>query len=258
MDIAKESAKKGITLSCLGIGSQWNDEFLDSLAIMTGGSSEFAANPHSIKEFLNNKFGQISNNYANNVILEFNTPPEVELRYAFRLTPDIGSLVIGEELPLGDIPLGGSLSVLMEFMINSVSDNIKEFTLADGNLRLTIPSRTIPQTNSKLSLSREVTAEAKPDPPPQVLVKAMSRLSLYRMQEQAQKDLAEGDISKATQKLRNLSTRLLSSGQPELARTVLLEVENIQNTQLLDEAAQKKIKYGTRALVSEFGEETDL
>jgi len=258
LEMAGNAAKNGVTISCLGIGNKWNDEFLDTIASKTGGSSAFAANPKKIKEFLKAKFGQIQNTFANNIILNYTTPPNVELRYAFRLSPEAGSLKLNTNLPMGDIPLGKSLSVLMEFMVETIPEEAKDLTLTVGDLQLTIPSLPIPNTSSKLSLSRVVAKNPKAEPPPQVLVKAMSRLSLYRMQELAKRDLDEGNIEKATQRLKNLATQLLSSGQADLAHTVMIEMDAIERTKNLSEAAQKRIKYGTRALVSHFFEEPDL
>jgi Ca-activated chloride channel family protein len=88
-----------------------------------------------------------------------------------------------------------------------------------------------------------------------MLIKAMSKLSLYRMQEQARQDLANGEVEKATQRLQNLATQLLVSGEPGLAQTVLLEVKGIQNGRGLSEEAEKQIKYGTRALLLPSGME---
>ena len=253
--LADEAAQNGISISCLGIGNKWNDQFLDDLASRTGGSSEFANNPTTIKNFLNAKFGQIKYNFANNIILDFQTPPNAEMRYAFRLSPDAGSLKINGGLPMGDIPLGQSLSVLMEFMINSTPEETNDFVLAEGTLNMTIPSRTIPKISTKLSLSRKVAANPKAEPPPHVLVKAMSRLSLFRMQEQARIEIDAGNIDKATQLLKHLSTHLLTSGEGDMAHTVMLELETIERTRNLSDAAQKQIKYGTRALVGNFFEE---
>ncbi len=253
--LADEAAENGISISCLGIGNKWNDQFLDNLASRTGGSSQFANNPTTIKNFLTAKFGQIKHNFANNIVLDYETPPNVEMRYAFRLAPDAGSLKINEGLPMGDIPLGQSLSILMEFMIHSTPGETKELILAEGNLNMTIPSRAIPKSSTKISLSREVASNPKAEPPPQVLVKAMSRLSLYRMQEQARREIAEGNIDKATQLLKHLSTHLLTSGEGDIAHTIMLELETIERTKNLSEAAQKQIKYGTRALVGNFFEE---
>ena len=180
---------------------------------------------------------------------QYKTPPNVELRYTFRLSPDAGAIEGSDKLCLGDIPLGRSLSVLMEFHINNIPVGLKEFNLAEGDLHLNIPSRPIPNTTTKFSLSRPAAADPEITPPPQVLVKAMSRLSLYRMQEQARLELDAGDVSKATERLNNLATQLLESGQADLAHTVRLELNKIQQGDSLSEEAKKQIKYGTRKLV---------
>jgi Ca-activated chloride channel family protein len=143
----------------------------------------------------------------------------------------------------------------MEFIVNSVGEDIDSLCLLDGTLRLDIPTRAIPQTSCRVSLSRPTGLNPELEPPPQMLIKAMSRLSLYRMQEQARKDLANGDVEKATQRLQNLATQLLVSGEPGLAQTVMLEVKSIQNGNGLSGEAEKQIKYGTRALLLPSGME---
>lgn len=251
LSIAEKAAEGGITLHALGIGDQWNDAFLDELANKTGGSSEYADTSRAIEKFLKAKFGQIQDTYASNITLDFTTPPEVELRYAFRLSPDTSSIPLGKQISLGDIPNRQSLSVIMEFLVNKVGSEQEEFTLLDGELKMVLPQLTIPNVSTRLTLSRATTQSAEPEPPPQVLVRAMSKLSLYRLQEMAQKDLQAGDVHKATTRLKNLATQLLSSGESELAQTVMLELDSLHATKALSEDAKKRIKYGTRALVLE-------
>jgi Ca-activated chloride channel family protein len=251
LTIATKAAESGITIHALGIGDQWNDTFLDELANKTGGSSEFADSAKSIEKFLKHKFGQIQDTFASNITLDFTTPPEVELRYAFRLSPDTTSIPLGGQIALGDIPNRQSLSIIMEFLINNTKNDQKEFTLLDGELEMIIPKLAIPNVSSRLTLSRPTTQSAEPEPPPQVLVRAMSKLSLYRLQEMAQKDLQAGNVHRATQRLRNLATQLLSSGESDLAQTVMLELDSIHTTRIMSEDAKKRIKYGTRALVLE-------
>jgi Ca-activated chloride channel family protein len=251
LTIAKQAAESGVTIHALGIGDQWNDVFLDELANKTGGSSEFADSAKAIEDFLKHKFGQIQDTFASNISLEFTTPPEVELRYAFRLSPDTTSIPLGNQIALGDIPNRQSLSIIIEFLINNTKNNQKEFTLLDGELEMIIPKLAIPNVSSRLTLSRPTTKSAEPEPPPQVLVRAMSKLSLYRLQEMAQKDLKAGNVHRATQRLRNLATQLLSSGESDLAQTVMLELDSIHTTKNMSEDAKKRIKYGTRALVLE-------
>ena len=201
LTLAGQALEAGITIHALGIGDKWNDTFLDELSSKTGGGSEYADSARAIEKFLKDKFGQIQDTFANNVTLNFSTPPGVDLRYAFRLSPDSNSIPVEGQIALGDIPNRQSLSIIMEFLINQMTPEDDEFTLLDGTLGLVLPKLTIPNVATRLTLSRPTTKAAEPEPPPQVLVRAMSKLSLYRLQEMAQKDLQAGNIQQATQRL---------------------------------------------------------
>jgi Ca-activated chloride channel family protein len=249
MGLASQVSPRGITISGLGIGHEYNDEFLDALTAKTGGNSYFASKPQNIRKLLEKQFNAISRTFANNMQLEYTTPENVDLRYAFRLIPDAGSLNTDAPVSLGNIPLERSLSIIMEFMVKDVPPGSGEVTLAEGQLKMTIPSRSVPNAQMPFKLVRQTAMDPEVEPPPQVLVKAMSRLSMYRMQEQARAELAAGNTSAATSRLSNLAAQLLSSGRPDLAHTVHLELDSIQNGKEVSAERQKQIKYGTRSLV---------
>lgn len=255
LDLAGEISKKSVTISGLGIGSEWNDEFLDTLTAMTGGNCVYAQHPKEIRTYFEKKFTRLSNTFADKVSMELRTGKDVELRYAFRLSPDPAPLNTDGSITLGAIPHGPSLSVLLEFIVNPFDPDLDNVTLAEGGMDMYIPARQIPNLNSRFSFDRPVRMSPDPEPPPQALVKAMSRLSLYRMQDQARRELSNGEVEKATRRLQNLATQLLMSGQPELAQTVMLELKEIETGSLLNHEAKKKIKYGTRALLLPPGED---
>jgi Ca-activated chloride channel family protein len=87
------------------------------------------------------------------------------------------------------------------------------------------------------------------DAPPQAIVQSMSRLTLYRMQEKARSEVLAGQAGKATRHLQQLATHLLAQGERDLAHTVLMEAESINKNQQFSEEGDKRIKYGTRALL---------
>jgi Ca-activated chloride channel family protein len=81
------------------------------------------------------------------------------------------------------------------------------------------------------------------------ILQALSRLTLYRMQERARHQVHDGEFDKATRSLKNLASRLLSQGETSLAKTVMLEIENISRMSNLSQEGEKEIKYATRALL---------
>jgi hypothetical protein len=67
----------------------------------------------------------------------------------------------------------------------------------------------------------------------------------------ARNDLKAGDVNKATSRLKNLATQLLTSGETALAQTVMLELDQIRTNSSMSATSEKAIKYGTRALLLE-------
>ncbi|MBN2045825.1 MAG: VWA domain-containing protein [Anaerolineales bacterium] len=249
LKLAEIASDQSITIHALGIGSEWNDEFLEDLASSTGGSCEYAYTSDGIRSFFQRKFGHIQNSFANNVSLSIKTPESVTLNYVFRLTPDSTSIPISDTLFLGDIPRVKSLSVVLEFQVKNTPRQKAEFVLLDGILNMVMPTASIPNFSSRLTFSRKLEENPLPAPPPRVLVEALSRLSLYRLQEMAREDIKEGNLDKATSRLKNLATQLLTSGETALAHTVMLELDQIRSSQQMGPDAEKRIKYGTRALL---------
>ncbi len=249
LDLAREAAEQGIGISALGIGSDWNDTFLDALANRTGGNSIYISKPEDIQTLLSQKFQHLSRTFAEDVNLELSLNKDVSLTYAFRLQPEAGPLPPENSIQLGAILRDAPLRVLLEFTLKPLGKKADHVRIMDGRVKTNVPQEIPPVYSTPLVLSRSVTLKSDSEPPPQQIVQAMSRLSLYRMQEKARKAVNEGQYDKASRHLTYLATHLLAQGERSLAKTVLLEADQIQRNHTLSEAGQKTIKYGTRALL---------
>jgi Ca-activated chloride channel family protein len=246
--LADEAARQNIGISGFGIGKDWNDTFLDSLTSRTGGSSAYVSRPQEIQRLLIEKFTKLGRVFAEEVQLDFKAVPGVDLNYVFRLQPEAGPLPLESPIPLGPILQDVSLTVLFEFAIQPSALETNNLQFLDGVLKNRIPSLPLPVPPVRLLWSRRVTKKPVPEPPPLTIVQAMSRLSLYRIQEKAHAAANAGDYVKASRHLQTLASHLLAQGEQGLAHTALLEAENILKTQAFSEEGKKEIKYGTRAL----------
>jgi hypothetical protein len=74
------------------------------------------------------------------------------------------------------------------------------------------------------------------------------------MQDRARSEMKAGQVEKATLSLKNLAVHLLAHGHQDLAKTVMLEAENIQRKRGFSLEGEKEIKYATRALLMNQGE----
>jgi Ca-activated chloride channel family protein len=221
------------------------------LSTRTGGSSAYIAHPQDIKSLLLEKFNALAKTYAEDVTLDTNFIEDVELTYAFRLSPDTSPIALGEDaLHLGAILQDTPTEVIFEYIIHPKAVKSEALTIMDGTLKVAIASEIMPVPPLRLHLTRTVSETPEIDPPPPQIVKALSRLMLYRMQERARKEIERGNIETATRQLQTLASNLLTQGERSLAQTILLEVEHMQMENTLTIEGSKKIKYGTRSLIS--------
>ena len=149
---------------------------------------------------------------------------------------------------VGPIVLGTDLKVLIEFLIQPEAVQDKTVTLLEGKIKATLTGVSS-EVAVPICLTRPVVSNAIAEYLPAEIVDALSRLRLYRLQEQARLAATAGDYDQAAEHLTRLATHLLAHGERSLARTVLLEAENLHKKKIYSEQGGKEIKYGTRALV---------
>ncbi len=249
LSLAEEAGRENIGISGFGIGADWNDNFLDALAGKSGNNSTYISQPKQLQRLLMEKFESLTNTYAEDTILDVKQTDGVVLDYAFRLQPHGGPVNLQNELHLGPILQDTTLSVLLEVLIQPSASKGDVVTLLDGTLRMITSARAMPASPMRIRLQREVADTAQNDPPAPAILDALSRFTLYRLQERARQEADAEQYEEATRHLRNLAALLLTQGEKDLAKTALLEAEQTQKMQGLSKEGGKEIKYGTRALV---------
>lgn len=247
LSLAAKAAESGIGISGFGIGSDWNDTFLDDLATPSGNQSQYVSNAKGIQGFLQKKFYDLGQVFAEQLAFEFQAGPGVALRYAFRLNPDPGPLNVQAPIRLGNVPLKSELSFILEFLVEPSKLEATDQMLVRGEVQMNIPAQ-VETPPLEILLSSPVHGTDSEEDPPFELMDAISRVTLYRMQEKARQEVREGQIEIANRRLQSLATQLLAQGKHALANTVLAEARNLLHTRALSMEGEKGIKYGTRSL----------
>lgn len=249
LELAETASQEGIGISAMGIGAGWNDAFLDQVAGRTGNTSHYIASPQDIHKLLSEKYLSISHTVAEEVTLEGKLQQGILLNYAFRLQPESGPIPISDTMKLGPVLRGAGLRVLFEFLVQPSALGAQNASLLDGILKVTMASRPTPLPPIRLDFRMGIASESWDSPPPPAILAGLSRLTLYRMQERARMESQAGDFERATRSLKQLAAHLQEQGHQDLAKTVLLEAENIHHKGEFSPSGEKKIKYGTRALL---------
>lgn len=249
IELAREAADMGVTINVLGIGDDWNDALMDQIAALSGGNTLFISAPRDMDSYMLQKITDLEAVYARGIKFEFESAAGVQLRDAFRLIPNLGPLDTKSPILVGDIQQRKSISILFEFLLPPLQEESDRFSLATGKLWMEIPGSLAGMIRVPLDLSRPVKVDPEPEVPPSVIIEAMSKLTLYKMQEKVRLEVNAGELEKATRHMHYLATHLLSQGDRELAHTVLIEAEHVQQSQHFSGEGEKRIKYGTRALL---------
>ena len=250
LELAKETANDGLGISGLGIGDDWNDKFLDELAAASGGVCMYISAPNDLRKFLEAKYRHLEQVYGEQAVLQLSSMGRGKNQYGFRIFPEPAPLLTETPIRLGNLQINSRLVVMAEFCLDRVDSKAKQINVAEGYVTLQIPTRVIPRVRVPFSINCEIVpAEDIDQNMPAPIVHALSQLTLYRMQEKAQKELENGDTVKASRHLQYLATHLLSRGEKELANAVLKEADHIQKSSKFSEEGDKRIKYGTRSLM---------
>ncbi len=247
--LATQLEEKGIGVSGMGIGSEWNDIFLDALSTRTGGSCAHIAEPQDIKRILLEKFNALTQTFAEEVTLEVRPLDGIEVSYVFRLQPDPAPIpAVAGKYHLGAILQDTSTSVIFEYIIQPKAVKSDTLTYMDGTLKVSMGAQPLPVPPLRVRLSCPVLEMPPTGSPPLAIHKALSRLTLYRMQERARKEIERGNFDTATRQLQALADNLMSQGERSLAHTIALEVDTLKKQHSLSAEGSKKMKYGTRSL----------
>jgi len=247
LELAEQAARTGVGISGIGFGSEWNDIFLDELCARTGCSADFILHPSSLKGYLAKKFKDLSLDNAGRVELTLGPLPDVELTAVQRICPDPGPLPVNSPLTLGRVPRAGKLSVLFEFKLQPLHGMTGQVHLLSASASIQPPSGQA--ASLWIELERPLGESDQPEHPPQEILQAVSQLTMHRLQEQARRSVAEGDISAGTRHLQALATHLLAGGAQSLADDVFRETVHLQKYRDYSQTGAKQIKYGTRALI---------
>jgi Ca-activated chloride channel family protein len=249
LEIANHAAAQGVRITALGIGTEWNDSFLDELSNLSGGSTFYISKTDDLRKMMHSKFANLNQVFGERVILKLDTAPGVSISSVFRLNPDPTHLGTSGQIRLGNILKSDSLGVLLEFIIQPNDEKGYRSILATGCLELILPFK--PSATQSLPIYLSL-VNGKPDPeerPPAKIIQALTSITLYRMQARAREEVSDGKPEEASKRLQHMATQLMSLGEDELAHTALMEVERIQQTNLLSAEGAKLIKYATRALL---------
>ena len=248
--LAREAAEDGIGISAMGIGEEWNDEFLDALVSATGGTSAYINTPKAVLQFLDERVRSLGDAFAERLQLVIAPDADVTLESVFRLHPNPQPVEASQQpIPLGTLEKNRLLRVLIQLqMPPSNRIGFRSVVRVDVTGDVLVADRQHYKVLSDVAL--EIAVEPSPEQPPTAILDALGKLTLYRMQQKAERALTQGSPAEAARQLESLATRLFAAGQDELGHKAIQEARRVAHTQAFSQEGRKSLKFHTRQLLS--------
>jgi Ca-activated chloride channel family protein len=249
--LANEAAEHGIVISAMGIGNEWNETFLEKLTALTGGITLFVNSKDALSQYLERIFSSIDYVYAKKLVLHIEKDQRVDLQFLIQLEPSIIQYSTKPmNILMGDLYFGKKSLFLMEFLVHPLIKKDKDVKLLKGQIKMELPNEKHKYARLFANIELPVVEENLNDKPPDEIVRALARLTMYYMQERSREDVKIGSYVRAARRLNYLATRLLEEGEVRLAGRVMSESDTIQKTHKFSQDGEKELKYGTKQLLA--------
>jgi Ca-activated chloride channel family protein len=249
-ELASLAGQQGISLTLMGVGSDWNDKLLDEMARLSGApdASIYVDSTNKISQTFHDRIHNLGSIFAHDVSLSIHQADEVSIEDTYRVSPQINQLqCVDSTINLGSLEKQHPQAIILNLLVPSQSPGSHRI------LQVDVESR-VPEIGAQpVRISQPVDLYFDSDlsqrgPVPPDIVAAMGKLTIFKMQERAMAEIEMGQIEPAVSRLKTMATRLLDIGEVELARAALLEAGRLSQTGRLSAAGRKKIRYGTRGL----------
>lgn len=258
VDIARRLQSRDIGLTALGIGTEWNEDLLETMAARENNRAHYITSAQEITQVFADELQRLHSIFAQNVQLVAEMRPGGLVRSLDRVRPYMATVSITEDRELcwngklGDWPNSDPQTFLLELVVPPMG--VGEHPLLRLTLRYDLPGANLQNQVSEAVLRVAVLPEAMATYEVDATVKHwLEHLVAYRLQAGAWQDVEAGRIEEATRRLQMAGTRLFEAGEVDLARTVQDEATRLLRSGHTSDEGRKRIKYGTRGLMGKSG-----
>jgi Ca-activated chloride channel family protein len=251
--LARDARKAGIAVSTVGVGSEFNERLLVSMADESAGNAYLAPEPRDIPPAFARELEAVESITVRHLVASIRLSAGVELRRAHRIRPAISTL---RDVPiqdrtatfdLGDLEPDRPPALLLELIVPTLAAGA--FRIAAVTLAYDVPgpqdSTSGSQARGDAVLEYSTSGMGPLDP---AVMNTVEKVNAFSLQTRALDDAAAGNIQGATTKLRSAATRLLDMGEVELAQAAEQEAQKLEQSGQVSAEGAKKLHYATRRL----------
>ncbi len=248
LTLARAAAQQQIAMSTLGLGGDFQEDLLTTLADSTGGRAVMLSDADQIAAAVAAEFAAA--HHTQSLSLDLHLSRGVAVRHATRLLPDLALLAAqpaSDErsltLRLGDPDEQGRLDLLLELIVPATprpTDAVSR--------RVRLAQVMVQSGTQQVTLDLVATYAATAVPLEPQVQQAVARASTARLLQRGLGLAQQGDAATASGVLANVASRLQAAGETELAAAVQREADTLSQTGQTTRLGPKELAYATRRL----------
>ncbi len=251
---AEHAGRKGIPITALGVGKDWNEDLLIDMANRSGGTADYIHKPDQMVEYFQLTVQRAQATAIRNANLTLRLVQGVSPRAVWQVIPlidNLGYQPLSERdvvVPLGELESGQGRTLLIELLVDPRP--VGQYRIGQAEATYDVPAMQMQGSKSRLDIMLTFTQDASLIQQVHApVMNIVEKVSAFKLQTRALQDLQSGNVAAATQKLKSAVTRLLSQGEVDLAQTMQQEITNLEQSGQMSSEGQKTVKFGTRKTV---------
>ncbi len=245
---ADNAARAGVSIIALGLGADWNDNLLTEVAQRAQGTADYIAQPDQIVQYFQRQVQEGQGAIVQNALLTLRLMQGVQPRKVWRVAPLISDLGVRPmsdrdvQVPLGEMVKDQTQGILVELLLPPRNDGRYRVAQADVSYDIPISGIVGEHTRADVVINYTSNPALAQMVNPRVM-NIVEKVTAFKLQTRALQEAQSGDRAGATQKLRQAATMLLGQGETDLARTLQLEADRLEQSGQMSEEGKKTIKF---------------
>ena len=248
-----EKNRDQISFSTMGVGVEFNEKLLQRLAQDSNGKYHFIGNPSEIPGIFEDELEGLRAVTLRNGRIEVTLAQGVQVREAFRASPEIyvlGTPLVGEDrkigYEIGDLQAGVPGSVLLTLVLPPRKPG--QVRILQSNFHYEVPGAGEATASCDLTvdytLDRTLTSKRNGR-----VMNLVDQVSIAKLQSKAEEELKAGNIDRATRLLGNALQGTQRMGNVKATQALAGLMDQIKKTQTLQTKAAKTTLLQAQAVV---------
>jgi Ca-activated chloride channel family protein len=257
LKLAQLTSEYNITLNTLGFGAHWNQDILEKIADLGGGSLSYIEKAENALAQFNQLFSRIQSVGLTNSYLNLELSPQIrlaEIKPIAQVAPETVELTYtqntsGFRVRLGDLMKDITREILVNLYIAQLP--VGNQTIAKINVNYDDPSLNQENLSSEtIPINVEVQAQYQPKQD-QNVQKSILALAKYRQTQIAEAKLAQGDTKSAATMLQTAAKTALQLGDTKGATVLQHSATVLQKQGELSESDKKKTRIASKTIIAD-------